>query len=257
MGVTSAAVSQQVRHLESWLDRTLFTRRANRISLTDAGRDYYMNAASALTEIASFTEQLTGAHATRPLVISASPALAHLWLPGKLAQFSVRHPKTALILREESEVADLERSGVDLRIGYGEDHPEYLSQPMFSDELGVFAAPEAGPLRGLRRISVQWGHAISSVPGWRQWEEGAKVPQDDGASPPLSAPSVPAALALAEAGLGAALLPEAVIANAVRAGRIVPLHQHRVPMGQPFVAVSAHYKRDWPRLQALIATLLA
>jgi hypothetical protein len=42
LGVTSAAVSQQVRNLEGWIGRTLFQRRANRTWLTDAGRDYYM-----------------------------------------------------------------------------------------------------------------------------------------------------------------------------------------------------------------------
>lgn len=256
LGVTSAAVSQHVRHLEDWLGRTLFTRRANRISLTDAGRDYYMNAASALTEIATFTAHLTEAQATRPLVISASPALSQLWLPAKLAQFSKLHPKTAVTLREESDVADLERNGIDLRVGYGENHPEYRSQPIFSDVLMPVGAPGAEPLGSLRRITVQWGHTISSVPGWRQWEEGAGVHPEGEAVPALSAPSVPAALALAEAGLGAALLPQEVIAQVVKAERLVSLHPYRLPMGQPFVAVSAHYKRGWRRLQALIAVLL-
>jgi LysR family transcriptional regulator, glycine cleavage system transcriptional activator len=40
LGVSPAAVSQQVRHLESYLCKTLFMRFNNRIALTDAGQSF-------------------------------------------------------------------------------------------------------------------------------------------------------------------------------------------------------------------------
>ena len=48
LGVSSAAVSQQVRKLEAYLGRNLFFRNNNPIQLTVAGRDLYQNAAVAL-----------------------------------------------------------------------------------------------------------------------------------------------------------------------------------------------------------------
>ena len=44
LGVSPAAVSQQVRNLETWFGKRLFTRFNNRITLTDAGRAVYQGA---------------------------------------------------------------------------------------------------------------------------------------------------------------------------------------------------------------------
>ena len=252
MGVTSAAISQQVRGLEDWLGRSLFTRRANRIRLTDAGQDYYMNAATALTDIASFTAQFADAPASRPLVISASPALAQLWAPSRLTRFAEAHPGVALHLREETDSPDMELSGIDLRLGYGEDHPDYQTQPLFTDAMVPVAAPGAGPLEDLRRIAVNWARSISTVPGWRQWEDSAGQTVRH-PLPPVLASSVP--VAMAEAGGGVALLPRQVTAPLLQVGRVIQMHDHAVAMGRPYVMVSAHYKSRWRRLQALISVL--
>jgi LysR family glycine cleavage system transcriptional activator len=41
MGVSSAAISQQVKLLEEFWETTLFIRQGNRIALTDAGQSAY------------------------------------------------------------------------------------------------------------------------------------------------------------------------------------------------------------------------
>jgi len=41
MGVSSAAISQQVKLLEEFWGKTLFIRQGNRISLTEAGQSAY------------------------------------------------------------------------------------------------------------------------------------------------------------------------------------------------------------------------
>ena len=79
LGVTSAAISLQVRTLETWLGRELFFRRNNQIRLTDAGQDLYQNAAQSLTEIAVFTQSLQNSAGARPFTISAVPSVAERW----------------------------------------------------------------------------------------------------------------------------------------------------------------------------------
>ncbi|WP_291737730.1 LysR family transcriptional regulator, partial [Leisingera sp. F5] len=58
LGVSSAAVSMQVKNAEDFLGKTLFHRLNNRLLLTDAGRTYYPEISEALTAISTATENL-------------------------------------------------------------------------------------------------------------------------------------------------------------------------------------------------------
>jgi len=255
LGVTSAAVSQQVRNLEGWIGRTLFQRRANRIWLTDAGRDYYMNAATALTEIASFTQALREGGTRRALVISASPALAQLWLPKRLARFADLRPDVPIHLRIEDDAVDLEQSGIDARLTYGGEHPEFHTRALFTDALVPVAALADADPANARLIAVNWGATISSVPGWSQWFAASGQTPAVGALSDIVTPSVPAALALAIAGLGIALLPAQIIAEALTAGQVHRLDGPSLPMSRPYVMITAHYKARSRRLGDLARML--
>ncbi len=253
LGVSSAAVSMQVRNLEDWLGLKLFSRRANRIRLTDAGREYYQNAASALTGIAGFTQTLTEGRKRQTLVISATPALAQLWLPERLARLQEARPDLSVRLRIEDDAMDLEEAGIDARLTYGGEHPDYRMTELFSDRLVVVAARSGMTPQGDRLISVDWGRTISSVPGWAQYfaAQGQAVPD----TPVTVAPSVPSAVALVQAGLGVALLPEQVLAGEVRAGRLMKTTDFALPLPRPYVMVYANHKARSRRLLALCDAL--
>lgn len=253
LSVTPAAISLQVKNLESWLGRQLFTRRANQVRLTDAGRDYYQNAAAALGEIARFTDALTESTSRRPLVVSATPALAELWLPEWIARFGALHPEVAVTLRIETEDQDLEQQGVDLRLSYGGELPDYRTQALFQDQLIAVSAVCCDPCK-TRRVVVDWGQAITSVPGWRHWSALSGDPL--AAVAEISAPSVPSALALVKAGAGVALLPERVISAALDTGQVVRCSDIVLPMPRPYVMISAHHQARSRRLTALQNTLL-
>lgn len=252
LGVTSAAVSLQVKNLEDWLGLQLFTRRANRIRLTDAGRDYYANAASALRDIAGFTQALTEGADPRPLVVSATPALAHFWLPARLARFAGARPDVPVLLRAESEETDLEAEGIDVRICYGGEHPDYRIADLFRDRVVPVAARE-GALADLPLIAMNWGASISTVPGWTQYFTA--YPQPHRGLPLYTVAAVPAAVALVRAGLGAALLPERVLAGEIAAGRLVRLPGGALEMPRPYVAVTAHHNTRSRRISALLDAL--
>ncbi|WP_264210318.1 LysR substrate-binding domain-containing protein [Leisingera thetidis] len=253
LGVSPAAVSMQVKNLEDWLGLKLFTRRANQVRLTDAGRDYYQKAAVALAEIASFTRALTEGGKRRPLVVSATPALAQLWLPERLKAFAAARPDVPVQLRIEDDSIDLEAEGIDARLSYGGEHPDHRMQELFTDRLvPVGADPQAG-LDCAPLVEVNWGAAISSVPGWRQYFVQHGTARGDAAA--AIAPSVPSAVALVQAGLGIALLPEQVIAGEIRAGRLHRLDGPVLEMPRPYVLVTAHYKSRSRRLTALAEAL--
>jgi LysR family glycine cleavage system transcriptional activator len=253
MAVSSAAVSMQVRNLEDWLNLQLFTRRANQIRLTDAGREYYMNAASALTDIAGFTQALTEGDTKRPLVVSATPALAQHWLPDRLAEFARHRPDVPIQLRIEDDSVDLVAAGIDARLTYGGEHPDYRIEQLFSDSLVPLAARADMDLATARLITVDWGATISSVPGWPAFFSTHGLPVPD--CEQIRVPSVPAAVALVRAGMGVALLPETVLQGALQAGDLMKISDLSVPMPRPYVMVSANFKRRSRRLQDLAVAL--
>lgn len=257
LGVTAAAVSLQVRNLEDWLNLQLFVRKANQLRITDAGRDYYQNAASALAEIARFTDALTQADQSRPFVISATPALAQMWLPRRLARFAAARPDVPIELRSEAEDLDLEQHGIDVRLSYGGELPDYAIAALFTDRLVpvIGGTCDGRSLPELRRIDVNWGSRISSVPGWRQWGElHGKGPRDVA---PIFAASVPETVALCAAGLGVGLLPEAVISDALTAGVVRKCDERSIQMPRPYVMIHAHYKAKSRRLMEFHKALAA
>lgn len=253
LGVSSAAVSMQVKNLEDWLGLQLFTRRANRVRLTYAGRDYYQKAAGALAEIAGFTEALTDRGTRRPLVISATPALAQLWLPERLKAFAELRPDVPLRLRIEDDRIDLEAEGIDARLTYGGEHPEHRTQALFTDRLVPVGADPRTDVSSAPLVEVAWGETIASVPGWRRYFTQHGIAREDAAA--AIGQSVPSVVALVQAGLGIALLPEQVVGREIRAGRLHRLDGPALEMPRPYVLVTAHYKSRSRRLRTLAEVL--
>lgn len=249
MGVTSAAVSMQVRNLENWLSRRLFERRNNQIRLTDAGRDYYVNAAAALSDIAQFTQALSQGEARSPLVISATETLCQLWLPERLGMFSSRHPDIPVVVRTGADPVEMERDGIDIRLTYGGELPDYQITPLFTDRLVPVAESAECDLTSVTLIHVDWGPAITSVPGWSRWLSDAGIVRHPDMAATVSVPSVAAAIAQAVAGVGAALVPQSLAAPHIDSGRLVPLSENAIDLPRPFVMISAHYKNRSRRVR--------
>lgn len=258
LGVSSAAVSQQVRKLEAYLGRTLFFRNNNQITLTDAGRDLYINAASALSQIAGFTAGLKDPVGQRPLVISALPSLAERWLPGMVARLE----RMAVRVMVAEDPVDMESDGVDIRISYGGDvYPGFWVQTLFADTVVPMARPgmcgnwdaREPDFEGLRLIEMDWGPSFTRTPKWSGWclARGIAPP----ARVALTAPGGTAALALAEAGAGVALGQKVLARDALDQGRLEILSDVAIPVAQPYVAVVAHARLRRPRIQAALAVL--
>ncbi len=260
LSVSSAAVSQQVRKLEEYLGRNLFFRNNNRIQLTDAGRDLYVNAAEALGQISNFTAGIMQDTGPRPLVISALPSLAERWLP----QMLTRLPDFPVRVRVEEDPVEMEAEGVDVRLTYGGSaYPGFWIKPMFDDVMAPMAAPDlssdwdrvAPDLADHRLIHMDWGPSFARAPDWNDWGRKRDI-----APPPRAAISVyggTTALALAEAGAGVALGQQALAQDALDQGRLVRLSGVELTLPEPYVVVVAHARLRRQRIQQMLAHLPA
>jgi len=86
--VTQGAVSHQVKALESELGIKFFNRDRQRLTITDAGREYLAVVRDALDRIATGTERLVQRQSSGMLTVSTSPDFAAKWLVHRLDRFA-------------------------------------------------------------------------------------------------------------------------------------------------------------------------
>lgn len=119
LGVSHAAVSQQLRALETHLGISLLDRSGRAMKLTDDGEILAQGCADGFACIGRAVAMITGAEAARPLHISPTPSFAAAWLMPRLAEFRTLHPDINIILNPTAEMVPLKPGGVDLSIRFG------------------------------------------------------------------------------------------------------------------------------------------
>lgn len=262
LGVTAAAVSQQVRALETHLGKRLFLRQGNRITLTDAGRAIYPRIELALTDLAAVTEELRdGRHRAR-LVVSVLPSVAELWLAPVMSGFG---PLGGIEIRVEDDPVSFARSDVDLRVTYGGHHyPDHDVERLFRDRIVAvsapgFAVPEGGLERAPDRmfIHTDWGPAFATQPSWAAWFASKGSARRPDAQDGIRVDRTGLAAATARSGLGVALVPERIAGADLAAGRLVMPEAHGLAMSWDYAMVWPRAIGRRPLLRALTAHLRA
>ncbi len=267
LGVSSAAVSQQVAKLERFFGKLLFARHNNRISLTDAGQIIYAETAASLQTLTDLTYRLREGGVRSRLTISVLASLAGKWLPSRLGRFMNGEELIRLDIRVESDPVDFARHGIDLRICYGTRlYPDLVAAPLFQDHVlplctpgfrdrYLARAPEPAELRDEHLIHTNWGTAFASYPSWQEWfaEAGlARVPDAArGHRVDLASTAIDMALSGQAVCLGHRELAHAEIA----AGLLVEPIPIAMPMRDRYCAVHPHAKADKAGLPQLLAAL--
>ncbi|MGB0866805.1 MAG: LysR substrate-binding domain-containing protein [Granulosicoccaceae bacterium] len=255
LGVTAAAVSMQVRKLEQFFGKTLFTRGHNHIALTDAGMAIYRDSASALNQLSSLTSKLLGERDRRPLCVSVLPALAERWLALRVADWAA-----PLRIRVEDDPVELVRDGIDVRITYG-DHfypGHHASELMLESVVPVISEQDASDKLSLeslpeeRFIHIEWGERYMDHLSWNDWFREAGIARDISPSRGISAGNASLAMALAEQGAGVALAQRSFAQEAEREGRLCIAHATAIPLLRPYCVVT----RDVPAADGELARLI-
>ena len=141
--VSPAAVSQQVRRLERYLDTTLFQRMARGLVLTEQGRDYLPELSAGFDLLGESTARLRAKRADGVLTLTTLAGFANGWLLPRLHRFRERAPRIDVVLRTSRRVMDFRRDAIDLAIRFAPGpgrglHGELLSH----EELFPVASPQ-------------------------------------------------------------------------------------------------------------------
>ncbi len=251
LGVSAAAVSMQVRNLETYLKKKLFTRSNNRITLTDAGMAIYPGTAQSLSGIASLTERILDPETRSRIVVSTLPSLAERWLVPRLADFARAEPGPSVELRIEDDPVEFARDKIGVRITFGDHlYPEFRSDVLFRDTVTPLMAPGVAiPFEDERDllhvaddslIHVDWGPKYGSQPRWSDWFETAGSARTPDITKGTSVTTTSAAIALATRGMGVALAPRSLAAAELASGVLIAPSPVNLILSHPYCAISSH-----------------
>jgi len=97
--ISQAAVSQQMRQLEGYLNTALFIRHHRRLSLTNTGQAYLDAVHEALDRLDSVTDQLFPGQHHQTVSLHCTSAVAALWLAPQLKSFQALHRNIQLRIK--------------------------------------------------------------------------------------------------------------------------------------------------------------
>lgn len=254
LNVSHAAISQQIKGLETHMGVALVDRSGRRMGLTREGRQL----ADALDEgfgtIADAIATLTGADAGRPLQITATPQFAASWLMPRLSDFQARHPDIDLMINPSPQRANPAPGGIDVALRFGAGQWEGLdAELLVATDIVVTAAPSLVGARAFtdpaQLLDYPWLDELGATQS-RAWLDRAGVV----ARRPKAVTQVPGNLMLdgARAGQGVAVMAMTSIDKDVAEGRLRVLFRDADETGY-FIVTRPGVMR--PQARAFVAWL--
>ncbi|MBY3199360.1 LysR substrate-binding domain-containing protein [Rhizobium laguerreae] len=219
--VTHSAISKQVRLLEEDLGVALFERRNRAVFLTDAGRRLLVTMSEVLRQISDCCEEIR-VGGSAPLVVSCEPTFTQRWLIPRLPQFNARHPDVEVHVLAAGGPVSFDRSHIDLALRRSDFSwsPELFVETVVEERVGPVCAPRLLASGSDDILSLPRIHSATRRDAWSRYI----------ADNLLADPNPPGnqvfehfylSIEAAIAGLGAAIGPEPLVADAVESGQLV------------------------------------
>ena len=122
LNMSTSAVSQQIKALESHLGTDLFQRGPRHVELTDAGHAFLPVVRQSLITVEETADSLFGREKDNTLMLQADLILTTAWLAPRLPKFANRYPRVQLHLTGAYHDLDYQRPGAELKILFGPVH---------------------------------------------------------------------------------------------------------------------------------------
>lgn len=152
LNVSHAAISQQVRALETHLGLRLVEKAGRGVRLTEDGASLGRALTDGFATMVREIDLLTGADADRPLQITTTPMFAAGWLMPRIGDFHARNPDIELMVNPSPTIADPSAGGIDLAIRFGQgDWPGMQAELLVRSDFLIMGARS---LVGARTIAT-------------------------------------------------------------------------------------------------------
>ena len=220
--VTQAAVSHQVKVLESRLEVALFKRLPRGLMITAEGEALLPSLRESFDRMAETLERFQGGGYREVLTVGAVGTFAVGWLLPRLRDFQTRYPFIDVRLSTNNNRVDLAAEGLDyaIRFGSGAWH-SIEAVRLFDSPLSPMCIPSIADT--LREPSDLLNHNLLRsyrADEWTNWFEAAGV---KGPPPLLKGIVFDSSLAMMEAalqGAGVALAPPQMFSRQLASGAI-------------------------------------
>lgn len=255
LGMPPSTASRRVQTLEAALGARLMQRTTRRLVLTDAGRNFFTRSADQIDALLRVSDQIASdANEVAGRVRVAAPADFFNWFPADaVARFTEAHPRVRLEFELNDARVDLLGEGIDVAMRGGDHDPSLIARKLGTSRSTLVASPVYLAARGQPALPRDLAaHDCITVPArggpktvWRL-VGSRRTPSPVEVDGPFQANTASAQLAGALAGLGIALLPAAMTAPHVVAGRLKDVLPDYAT-GSSGVHLVYHSRRQLPR----------
>jgi LysR family glycine cleavage system transcriptional activator len=247
LGVTPAAVGQQVRILEEYFGSALFERQAKKLVLTDAASSVLPDIKDAFDRLAQAADRLKEGRRASAVTITLPPSFAAKWLMPRIARFHVAYPDVDVRLDTTDRLTDLARESIAVGVRYGSGrYPGLEATLLMAEEVFPVCSPslatracklrEPDDLAHFKLIHDTTMESHASFPTWATWLKVARARKVD-ARPGLRINSSIMALQAAIDAQGVALGRGVIVAGDLRDGRLVKPLRTTCPTGYSYYLV--------------------
>ena len=245
--ISQAAVSQQMRQLESYLNTPLFVRHHRRLSLTSTGQAYLEAVHKALDRLDSVTDQLFPDRQNQAVTLRCTSVVATLWLAPQLGALQKAHPNIDLRINTLDQSHDsLQFPKTDLEIFI---HRKAVSDPYAKKLLISTITPVCSPKLFSNRqrldepadvLAHELIHVLGYDDDWHRWFRSYRLNEVD-IPRGLSVDGSLIAIEAAQRGDGIMLGRRPFIDRYLQSGELVEVFV------KPFHLYADYYLRQPPR----------
>jgi len=237
LNVTPAAVSQQIKTLEGYIQVPLFRRNGRRVEITEEGLELLPAVRAGLEKLEAALQQMKQHRRAGPLHISTLASFLQIWLLPRIRSFRRKCPNIELRFHTSRELVDFSRTTnhVAIRFGRG-NYPNLHSEKILDEWLVPVASPDLIKQYGMIERGTKLGKYPLLESGDEPWTVWSQT--DEEAAWLSRAPSIndsAALLAAAEEGLGFVLARWTLVSRALQKGTLRRAGKGALPYG------SAHY----------------
>jgi LysR family transcriptional regulator, glycine cleavage system transcriptional activator len=254
--VTPAAVSQQIKSLEEYLQVPLFRRSGRRVEVTGEGLELLPGVRSGLDELEAALQNVKQHRRGGPLHITLLSSFLQIWLLPRIRAFRRQCPDVMLRFHTSRELVEFSRTAVHVALRFGRgNYPNLHVEKLLDDWLVPVAHPNLIKQFGLLERDTD----LEKVPlldsdeePWRIWQQLDAQREWQSRAPNIDDSA--GLLAAAEEGLGFALARWTIVARALQKGTLKLAGTEVLPYGsayyfvcpEPYLAMPKVAQfRDW------------
>jgi LysR family glycine cleavage system transcriptional activator len=239
LNVTPAAVSQQIKALEAYIQVPLFRRSGRRVEITDEGLELLPSVRDGLERLESAMHLIKQHRRSGPLQISLLASFLQMWLLPRIGSFRQQYPDIDLRFHTSREMIDFTRTSTHLAIRFGHGrYPGLHSEKLLDDWLVPVASPALiGQYGRIERHSDLSRLPLleSDTEPWSVWRKANEEIAWQSRAPNIDDSA--GLLAAAEEGLGFVLARWTLAARLLEKGTLQLAAQRAVPFGSAYYFV--------------------